>query len=501
MKKTKENKGITLVALVITIIILLLLAGIAIATLGGENGIFSKVKQSKSKHIESEMKERLIIAIQDLQTEKKGEATLADITQNWLNKENLEFDTTLKDDSSQEGKLIVMSKNNITRKFLIDSRLNITQIDYNQSSLEFEYETKSRDGENIEILIKIRDSVNGVKQIDFPNGTNKLITNNKKDYTAIDYTVELGEEYKFIITTGDSKKSEKTIKIDDYFYKVSKKFEEGVSLDNITTKAAYNKPYNAKVVEKDNYMIDSIEVKMEGKDIDVDEDTGIINIEKVTGDIEINITSTKLTPLNECLVDFWSFNNSLESSVENNGQKEKFALYKGENLNYEDGGVHLESTVLATENNYMLPNEFSIVFKYKPTQINMWTLILGKLTDYGPLTGYNGIFLRNNINEGWLCNGISASEYYKIDNILEVNKYSTLAITYDGNICRLYKDGKLITKIKKYKDINAKMFVGGSIYSDKDKGAAGIQWGYANGYFKNLAIYNRRLSITELSNF
>ena len=217
MKKTKENKGITLVALVITIIILLLLAGIAIATLGGENGIFSKVKQSKSKHIESEMKERLIIAIQDLQTEKKGEATLADITQNWLNKENLEFDTTLKDDSSQEGKLIVMSKNNITGKFLIDSRLNITQIDYNQSSLEFEYETKSRDGENIEILIKIRDSVNGVKQIDFPNGTNKLITNNKKDYTAIDYTVELGEEYKFIITTGDSKKSEKTIKIDDYF--------------------------------------------------------------------------------------------------------------------------------------------------------------------------------------------------------------------------------------------------------------------------------------------
>ena len=226
-----------------------------------------------------------------------------------------------------------------------------------------------------------------------------------------------------------------------------------------------------------------------------------IHIQNAWKNTAVNITSTKLTPLNECLVDFWSFNNSLESSVENNGQKEKFALYKGENLNYEDGGVHLESTVLATENNYMLPNEFSIVFKYKPTQINMWTLILGKLTDYGPLTGYNGIFLRNNINEGWLCNGISASEYYKIDNILEVNKYSTLAITYDGNICRLYKDGKLITKIKKYKDINAKMFVGGSIYSDKDKGAAGIQWGYANGYFKNLAIYNRRLSITELSNF
>ena len=38
MRKTLENKkGITLIALVITIIILLILAGITIATLSGEN--------------------------------------------------------------------------------------------------------------------------------------------------------------------------------------------------------------------------------------------------------------------------------------------------------------------------------------------------------------------------------------------------------------------------------------------------------------------------------
>ena len=34
----KENKGITLIALVITIIVLLILAGVTIATLTGENG-------------------------------------------------------------------------------------------------------------------------------------------------------------------------------------------------------------------------------------------------------------------------------------------------------------------------------------------------------------------------------------------------------------------------------------------------------------------------------
>jgi len=42
MKKRKTNKGITLIALVITIIILLILAAVSIATLTGENGILQK---------------------------------------------------------------------------------------------------------------------------------------------------------------------------------------------------------------------------------------------------------------------------------------------------------------------------------------------------------------------------------------------------------------------------------------------------------------------------
>lgn len=44
--KTKENKGITLIALVITIIVLLILAGVTIATLAGDNGILNKASQA-----------------------------------------------------------------------------------------------------------------------------------------------------------------------------------------------------------------------------------------------------------------------------------------------------------------------------------------------------------------------------------------------------------------------------------------------------------------------
>lgn len=48
MFKRKE-RGITLIALVITIIVLLILAGISIASLTGKNGILSKANISKTE--------------------------------------------------------------------------------------------------------------------------------------------------------------------------------------------------------------------------------------------------------------------------------------------------------------------------------------------------------------------------------------------------------------------------------------------------------------------
>ena len=51
-----KNKGITLVALVITIIILLILAGISIATLTG-SGLFEKAKLAKEQSEERQKEE------------------------------------------------------------------------------------------------------------------------------------------------------------------------------------------------------------------------------------------------------------------------------------------------------------------------------------------------------------------------------------------------------------------------------------------------------------
>lgn len=54
-----QPKGITLIALVITIILLLILAGITIVTLTGENGILNKASIAKEESLIKNYQEQL----------------------------------------------------------------------------------------------------------------------------------------------------------------------------------------------------------------------------------------------------------------------------------------------------------------------------------------------------------------------------------------------------------------------------------------------------------
>ena len=70
MRKQKNNRGITLIALVITIIVLLILATVSIATLTGENGILTKATTAKDKTIEAEEKEQINLAYTTVMMDK-----------------------------------------------------------------------------------------------------------------------------------------------------------------------------------------------------------------------------------------------------------------------------------------------------------------------------------------------------------------------------------------------------------------------------------------------
>ena len=74
-KKNLQQEGITLIALVVTIVILLILAGVTIATVTGNNGLFSKAKQATVEYEKEALKEEMRLAILDKELEKSGEIT------------------------------------------------------------------------------------------------------------------------------------------------------------------------------------------------------------------------------------------------------------------------------------------------------------------------------------------------------------------------------------------------------------------------------------------
>ena len=90
--KKKNARGITLIALVITIIVLLILAGVTINALSGENGIITKSKEAKIKTEKSKTIEKINLAILTAMTKGDGDIDNATLREE-LEKEGLTVKT------------------------------------------------------------------------------------------------------------------------------------------------------------------------------------------------------------------------------------------------------------------------------------------------------------------------------------------------------------------------------------------------------------------------
>ena len=69
-KEIKKQKGITLIALILTIIVLLILAGISVSLLTGEDNIIQKAKTAKARYNEASIRENIQAMLLDAQYEK-----------------------------------------------------------------------------------------------------------------------------------------------------------------------------------------------------------------------------------------------------------------------------------------------------------------------------------------------------------------------------------------------------------------------------------------------
>ena len=107
-KLNRKERGITLIALVITIIVLLILAGVAISMLSGDNGILKQAASAKTRTEEKTEFERVQLAVLSALTAGRGEVDLTKPSdkENSIDKAiNDEFVNDIKKPTYEEGKI------------------------------------------------------------------------------------------------------------------------------------------------------------------------------------------------------------------------------------------------------------------------------------------------------------------------------------------------------------------------------------------------------------
>ena len=167
MKKVLENKrGITLIALVITIIVLLILAGITIATLTGENGILTRASDASRETELASEKERVKLAAMAALADNLGQEIIQEDLENELGKQfasgKYTVDTGTNEDGT-EGYIVTITENDEAgRKYFVDKNANINEYTEKEPVQVPEKGGKdfSRENGKIDILFLEGDSYN-----------------------------------------------------------------------------------------------------------------------------------------------------------------------------------------------------------------------------------------------------------------------------------------------------------------------------------------------------
>ena len=213
MGKIINNKGITLVALVITIIILLILAAISIQALTG-SGLFGKAKDAEEKTTKAQLKEEIELAIQEIHMEeipKGNNVTLETLANGKLVEKLTDITATL-------------GTNEITGEYknydyTIDSNLKVKigeKVGGIKPTGKAEILTTGYmfegDG-TVEIKITASISEGTITGIEAPNGTTLKSNTSATEKT---YTVSQNGTYVFKISGNSGRNTNVTVNIDQF---------------------------------------------------------------------------------------------------------------------------------------------------------------------------------------------------------------------------------------------------------------------------------------------
>lgn len=200
----EKNEAISLIALIVTIVILFILSGIIISTFTRENGLFVKIKQAKILQKQTEIEERVKLIILEYEIEKEH------------GKELIEFLTDKKGNGIDD-----FIDNNDGTFDIIISGYTITINEENLSTTKPQVIedimvgclAKEFVNNKIQVLIRVKSNNNTIKEVRLINGV-KVQANNQKEI-AFDQIIDANTEYKIEVELTNGTVKTQSIEYED----------------------------------------------------------------------------------------------------------------------------------------------------------------------------------------------------------------------------------------------------------------------------------------------
>ena len=211
MNKLNENKGITLIALVITIILLLILGGVVVNQLSNRNIIGNAISVADKSKIASK-KEEIQLAITRKMIEADGDITIEDIISK-LEKNGI-IDGG---NSNSENGQVKTNPDGYVYEIVQDANGNWNVNYVGKGEIEATKITLATSVDTTSITNKVTITAtakaqSGIKSIQLPDGTNKTYASGTTTATAT-YAVTQNGTYKFTATNNNNESINKTVAI------------------------------------------------------------------------------------------------------------------------------------------------------------------------------------------------------------------------------------------------------------------------------------------------
>ena len=178
----RNERGVTLIALVVTIVVLLILAGTAIAMLSGDDGIMTNAQRAQAANTEGEIREKFQMAFNAVKTDVDVNSAL-----------DSAYDATQYDDANKDTSTIVklfetavdeigLTRNNLTAegdgiKMILDTSTNTIFMQYSDNKFG---------GSGAATTSNTADTFNNETAFNaLPNGTSKINEKNLKPIRAL----------------------------------------------------------------------------------------------------------------------------------------------------------------------------------------------------------------------------------------------------------------------------------------------------------------------------